>query len=110
MSASGTADELTWRYNKALLGLDDDRVAPRLPKSGKAKVLLQDGVVLTVDVQNISSTGISLISREKPDIGEIVQIGRLRGEVARWHDDGFAVRLFPPDGGEDKSGCETEAA
>lgn len=94
------ADAITWRFNMDRLGLDEDRAAPRKPGKGRAKLRLKDGVVIQADVVDVSITGAASACLERPRVGEPVQVGEMKGRVARWLDNGFAVRFDPPPGPE----------
>ncbi len=90
------ADAITWRFNMERLGLDEDRTAPRKPGRGRAKIRLRDGVVIQADVVDVSITGAAFACLERPRVGEPVQVGDMKGHVARWLDTGFAVSFDPP--------------
>lgn len=90
------ADAITWRFNMERLGLKEDRAAPRKPGRGRASVYLRDGVVIQADVLDVSVTGAGFACLERPRIGEPVRVGGMTGQVARWLDNGFAVRFDPP--------------
>ena len=94
------ADAITWRFNMDRLGLNEDRAAPRKPGRGRAKLRLKDGVVIQADVLDVSITGAAFACLERPRIGEPVTVGEMKGRVARWLDNGFAVRFDPPEGRE----------
>ena len=94
------ADAITWRFNMDRLGLNEDRAAPRKPGRGRAKLRLRDGVVIQADVIDVSITGAAFACLERPRIGETVTVGEMTGHVARWLDNGFAVRFDPPEGPE----------
>ncbi len=85
------ADAITWRFNMERLGLDEDRAAPRKPGRGRAKLHLKDGVVIQADVIDVSISGAAFACLERPRLGEPVRIGEMRGRVARWLDNGFAI-------------------
>ena len=94
------ADAITWRFNMERLGLCEDRVAPRKPGRGRAKLRLRDGVVIQADVVDVSITGAAFACLERPRVGEPVQVGEMTGHVARWLENGFAVRFDVPAGPE----------
>ena len=94
------ADAITWRFNMDRLGLNEDRAAPRKPGRGRAKLRLRDGVVIQADVIDVSITGAAFACLERPRIGEAVSVGEMTGHVARWLENGFAVRFDPPEGPE----------
>jgi len=98
------ADAITWRFNMERLGLEEDRVAARRPRKGRAVIKLRDGVVIHADVVDVSITGAAFTCLERPRVGETVQVGEMRGQVARILETGFAVAFDPP---SSKSG-ETE--
>ncbi|MEO1039241.1 MAG: PilZ domain-containing protein [Pseudomonadota bacterium] len=91
------ADAITWRFNMSRLGLDDDRVATRKPGKGRAKLRLSDGVIIQADVIDVSVTGAAFACLERPRVGERVRVGEMKGRVARWLDNGFAVAFEPPE-------------
>lgn len=90
------ADTITWRFNKDRLGLDEDRHAPRKTGRGRAKILLQDGVVIQANVIDVSVTGAAFECLERPRQNEPVKVGEMTGRVARILDNGFAVVFDPP--------------
>ncbi|WP_019962346.1 PilZ domain-containing protein [Woodsholea maritima] len=90
------ADAITWRFNMARLGLDEDRISPRKPGRGRASIKLSDGVMIKADVVDVSVTGAAFACLERPRVGERVQVGEMFGRVARWLDNGFAVAFDPP--------------
>ncbi len=85
------ADAITWRFNMERLGLNEDRAAPRKPGQGRAQLRLKDGVVIHADVIDVSISGAAFACLERPRVGEPVKIGEMKGRVARWLDNGFAV-------------------
>lgn len=85
------ADAITWRFNMERLGLNEDRAAPRKLGQGRAQIRLKDGVMIQADVIDVSITGAAFACLERPRIGEPVKIGEMRGRVARWLDNGFAI-------------------
>ena len=85
------ADAITWRFNMERLGLDEDRAAPRKPGQGRAQIRLKDGVVIHADVIDVSVTGAAFACLERPRVGEPVMIGEMKGRVARWLENGFAI-------------------
>lgn len=91
------ADTITWRFNQDRLGLDEDRTAPRKPGRGRARVVLEDGVVILANVIDVSVTGAAFECLERPRLDEPVKVGEMRGRVARILDNGFAVVFDPPE-------------
>lgn len=90
------ADAITWRFNMDRLGLNEDRTAPRKPARGRATLQLRDGVIIKADVVDVSISGAAFACLERPRVGEPVKVGEMRGRVARWLENGFAVAFDPP--------------
>ena len=91
------ADAITWRFNMARLGLEEDRGSARKPSSGRATLKLKDGVVIRADVLDVSMTGAAFACLERPRVGETVKVGDMKGRVARWLENGIAVAFDPPE-------------
>ncbi len=100
---SRLADQLTWILNAERLGLEDDRAGPRDSKHGKVHISLADGTRFTGTAINVSITGMAIESQEQVNVGEHIQIGTLKGTIARKLDTGFAVQFEPPDVDKKKS-------
>lgn len=90
------ADAITWRFNMDRLGLEEDRTAPRKPGQGRAQIRLKDGVIIHADVIDVSISGAAFACLERPRVGEPVKIGEMKGHVARWLENGFAVAFDEP--------------
>ncbi|MET0547509.1 MAG: PilZ domain-containing protein [Caulobacterales bacterium] len=85
-------ETLTWQANKARLGLQDERRSERFNTTGEATCELQDGRQLACRVLDISLLGMSLATQDKrPHLGVPVTVGRHKGVVARYTENGFAV-------------------
>jgi hypothetical protein len=50
-------------------------------------------VVHDCRVLDVSLSGASVATRVKPPLGNVVVLGRLRGSVVRYHDEGFAIQF-----------------
>mgnify|MGYP003633918117 FL=1 len=97
------ADTITWRFNKDRLGLEEDRAAARKPGRGRARILLNDGVVIQANVVDVSVTGAAFECLERPRLGELLRVGEMTGCVARILDNGFAVVFDPPEAAKKSS-------
>ena len=97
------ADTITWRFNKDRLGLEEDRAAARKPGRGRARILLNDGVVIQANVVDVSVTGAAFECLERPRLGELLRVGEMTGCVARILDNGFAVVFDPPNAAKKSS-------
>lgn len=85
-------EALTWQINKDQLQLEDTRRAERFNATGEVVCELSNGRKLQCRALDISLLGMSLAtSGKRPMLGEPVTIGRYKGTVARYTDQGFAV-------------------
>jgi len=79
----------------------DRRTEQRLALCLDGVVSIDEGAEEAVQSRDVSVEGMAVLAPWRPRIGAKVvgafeEIGRIRGEVLRWHDDGFAV-LFRHD-------------
>ncbi|MEM8615664.1 MAG: PilZ domain-containing protein [Pseudomonadota bacterium] len=89
------ADRLVWLVNKKRYNLKDERGAPRKAGGGPALITRADGRKIQCRVLDISLTGAAFeVSGPCPPIGEVVRVGRIRGEVVRAVPEGFAIRFL----------------
>lgn len=89
------ADRLTWLLNRDDLALEEERGGIRYKAGGEARLLLSDGRELPCSVTDISLTGASFETHERPPfVGETVHVGHLRGEVVRVSGNKFALRYL----------------
>jgi PilZ domain len=75
-----------------LLGVTELRKHQRLPSLATGKITLQNGEEVACEVLDLSLDGVSLKTKERPPVGEIVKLGRSYGRVTRQHNDGIAVQ------------------
>jgi hypothetical protein len=99
------AAQLTWLANSSVLGLPEDRRHGRFtPRNPSARLVLPNGVNVSVRVVDVSQSGAAVATDHRPDIGAAVTIGKTAARVVRHLDDGIAlefVRLQHPDFVED---------
>ena len=99
------AAQLTWLANSQVLGLPEDRRYGRFtPRNPSARLILPNGVNVTVRVVDVSQSGAAIATDHRPDIGATVTIGKTAARVVRHLEDGIAlefVRLQHPDFVED---------
>lgn len=89
------ADRLTWLVNKDILGLNEDRGAPRFAASGQALVLMPDGSQLQARLTDISLTGAAFEAMGSPPyVGDRVRANNMPAEVVRVTGKSFAVRYL----------------
>jgi hypothetical protein len=95
------AAQLTWLANRHILNLPEDRRHGRItPTNPAARLILPNGINLSVRVIDISQSGAAIATTERPEIGTLVTIGKTAGRVVRHIEEGFAVeftRLQHPD-------------
>jgi hypothetical protein len=95
------AAQLTWLANRHILGLPEDRRHGRVsPRISAARLILPNGVNVSVRLIDISQSGAAIASQHRPDIGAPVTLGKTAARVVRHLEDGFAVefiRLQHPD-------------
>jgi PilZ domain len=104
------AAQLTWLANRNILNRPEDRRHGRLlPRNPIARLALPDGVNVGVSIIDLSLSGSSIASKERPEIGSLVTLGRIAGRVVRHIEDGFAIeftRLQHPDSLEDDAAAQ----
>jgi hypothetical protein len=89
------AAQLTWLANRDILGLEEDRRHERTtPASSIARMILPNGINLSVRIIDISESGAAIGSTHRPDLGTSVIIGKTSARVIRHIDDGFAVEFM----------------
>ncbi len=95
------AAQLTWLANRNILSLPEDRRHGRIvPRNPVGRVILPNGVNITCRIIDVSESGAGISSKERPQIGVIVTLGKVQGRVVRHLEDGFAIeftRLQHPD-------------
>jgi hypothetical protein len=74
----------------------DKRTEPRLSLCLDGVVSIDDDVEEAVQSRDVSVDGMAILAPWRPPVGAKVvgdfeEIGRICGEVLRWHDDGFSV-------------------
>ena len=89
------ADQLTWLWNRDTLGLSEERTSQRYDAGGIVKVTRENGEAFACRVIDISLSGSALTCDRKIfDIGDIVSIGKVRGQVVRSEESHFAVKYL----------------
>ena len=89
------AAQLTWLANRHILGLPEDRRHGRItPKQAAGRLILPNGINLSCLVIDISQSGAAIGTRERPEIGALVTIGKTPGRVVRHLEDGIAIEFM----------------
>jgi hypothetical protein len=73
-------------------GVTEMRRHARVPALVSGRIVRASGQIITCDVLDISLEGVSVRTKVRPPVGEIVNLGRTRGRVVRHHEDGFAIQ------------------
>jgi hypothetical protein len=88
------AAQLTWLANRHILNLPEDRRHGRFtPRNPMARLIMPNGVNVAVRVIDLSQSGAAIATKERPDIGALVTLGKAAGRVVRHLDDGFAIEF-----------------
>jgi hypothetical protein len=99
------AAQLTWLANRHILNLPEDRRHGRFtPRNPNGRLILPSGINIGCRIIDLSLSGAAIATRERPDIGSLVTIGKITGRVVRHIEDGIAIeftRLQHPDSLED---------
>lgn len=75
-----------------IAGITQARQHARVPSLVSGSIVRANGQILACDVLDISLEGVSVRTKFRPPVGEIVNLGRTRGRVVRHHADGFAIQ------------------
>lgn len=89
------AAQLTWLMNRKELAPTDERRHSRLvPSNGSSTMKLAEGVIVRVQVFDVSVSGASVGTEARPPIGHELVLGKLRAKVVRHHDQGIGVQFL----------------
>jgi len=101
------AAQLTWLANRHILNLPEDRRHGRFtPRNPAGRLILPNGVNVGVRIIDVSLSGAAVATRERPEVGSAVTIGKIPGRVVRHIEDGIAIeftRLQHPDSLEENA-------
>jgi c-di-GMP-binding flagellar brake protein YcgR len=87
--------QITWLVNKDELGGSSARRHKRLDVTNKSSTLkLADGSSVSCTVLDVSLSGASIATGQRPPIGSEVHFGKLRCRVMRYHDRGIGVQFL----------------
>jgi hypothetical protein len=91
------AAQLTFLLNEGDLRQFEGRRHDRFPVGNpNAKLGISQGVALPCLILDVSHSGASIACATRPDVGNEVWIGRLRGRVVRHHEEGIGVQFMEP--------------
>jgi hypothetical protein len=86
------ADRLTGAGEDGPQG-SDRRREKRITASGLAQFTREDGSVVPCQVLDFSTSGVSVRTKVRPQVGEHVLIGGMVGKVARFHESGIGIEF-----------------
>jgi PilZ domain len=90
------AEQLMLLMNRGILDETVIRRHERAPAPGLASFTRANGDVVACEVLDLSLSGVSLKTRNRPPVGETVLIGQMAGRVARHHENGIAIEFIRP--------------
>jgi hypothetical protein len=89
------AAQLTWLINRKTLGIPDARRHDRtVAENVESSLMLPNGSQLACRVLDVSISGASVALTMRPDIGTMVNLGRLRAKVVRHHEQGVGLQFL----------------
>ncbi|HEX3756072.1 MAG TPA: PilZ domain-containing protein [Rhizomicrobium sp.] len=86
-------DMLALFVAEGLTGITESRKHKREPAIGSGFIVRADGHHMKCDVLDVSLDGVSLRTKARPAVGEIVNLGRSWGKVIRHHEEGVAIQF-----------------
>lgn len=87
--------QLMWMINKSEMpGIDERRHDRIAPKNGSAELKLAEDIVVACSILDVSISGASIGTDARPPIGQEVQLGKLRAQVVRHHENGIGLRFL----------------
>ncbi len=84
---------LKWVAEKAEGAPDQRRHARYEPKDSKSHITMPDGRVYACEVIDISLSGAAVKIEVMPAMGTYLLLGKMRGRVVRYLDNGFAIEF-----------------
>lgn len=89
------AAQITWLINREDYPDELGRQHERVSSSGRKTFLkLAEGIVIDVQLIDLSASGASIATTARPAIGEEVFLGKIRAVVRRHHDTGIGVQFL----------------
>lgn len=88
------SSQIMWLLNRADFPDDAGRAHERLGVTGRKTTLrFDDGMMIDVELLDLSSSGASVRTPARPTIGEELVIGKVRSVVRRHHKDGIGLQF-----------------
>lgn len=88
------AAQLTWLANRQILGLPEDRRHDRnQPRNARTVVTLDNGQQVVCRLIDVSTSGASVSTDLKLEMGQRIVVGKLTGKIVRMFEGGVAVEF-----------------
>ena len=89
------AAQIMWLINRDTFPDELGRQHERNGTGGRKTTLrFDDGVIIDVDLLDLSQSGASVATAARPALGEEVYVGKIHSVVRRHHDNGIGVQFF----------------
>jgi hypothetical protein len=88
------ADMISLFVREGLASVTELRKSRRIRTNGSVNMVLEGGQSFACELVDISLDGVALRTHARPPLGELVRLGRTQGQVARYHDEGVAIRFI----------------
>lgn len=88
-----TAEQLTVYLNRELVDEKTLRRHERVQVKGFCRVVRSSAQIISCEIIDISVSGISVKTAERPPLGEFVLVGHLAARIARHHDTGIGLEF-----------------
>lgn len=96
MKRERIAEQLMLLMNRGIVDESVMRRHDRTPTKGATSFTRANGVLVQCEVLDLSLSGVSLKTDDRPPVGEVVVIGQMAGRVVRHHETGVAVEFTKP--------------
>ena len=90
------AEQLMLLMNKGVVEESVLRRHERASTGGMASFTRSNGEVVACEVLDLSLSGVSLKTMNKPPVGETVLIGQMAGRIVRHHEQGIGIEFVRP--------------
>jgi hypothetical protein len=89
------AAQIMWLINREDFPDEMGRRHERVGTRGRRTTLrVEDGVIIDVELLDLSASGASIGTPARPPIGSFVMVGKTRGIVRRHHEHGFGLQFL----------------
>lgn len=89
------SSQIMWLLNRDDYPDELGRQHERVGAAGRKTTLrFDDGMIVDVDLLDLSASGASIGTKARPAIGEEISLGKIRAVVRRHHDDGVGVQFL----------------